>query len=140
MGLSATVKSRPQQRPPTTMALERGDRPYFHSRGDSATSDDSIQSSRPPRKASVPFVHSSHSSIATTGSSAFTKKAIVCFHSQRVQRWGQDSRPSSAPSVRLRVLAIQSVDFVSRSRTADITSRAGEPESAPSKATYPRFQ
>ncbi|KAH8993639.1 cell morphogenesis N-terminal-domain-containing protein [Lactarius hatsudake] len=59
---------------PTTIAPERGDRPYFHSRGDSATSDDSFQSSRPARKASIPFVHSSHSSIATTGSSPFSKK------------------------------------------------------------------
>ncbi|KAI9459195.1 cell morphogenesis N-terminal-domain-containing protein [Lactarius psammicola] len=59
---------------PTTIAPERGDRPYFHSRGDSATSDDSFQSSRPTRKASIPFVHSSHSSIATTGSSPFSKK------------------------------------------------------------------
>ncbi|KAH9077891.1 cell morphogenesis N-terminal-domain-containing protein [Lactarius deliciosus] len=59
---------------PTTIAAERGDRPYFHSRGDSATSDDSFQSSRPARKASIPFVHSSHSSIATTGSSPFSKK------------------------------------------------------------------
>lgn len=59
---------------PTTIAPERGDRPYFHSRGDSATSDDSFQSSRPTRKASIPFVHSSHSSIATTGSSTFSKK------------------------------------------------------------------
>jgi len=53
---------------------ERGDRPYFHSRGDSATSDDSIQSSRPARKASVPFIHSSQSSIATTSTSPFSKK------------------------------------------------------------------
>ncbi|KAH9018690.1 cell morphogenesis N-terminal-domain-containing protein [Lactarius hengduanensis] len=59
---------------PTTIAPERGDRPYFHSRGDSATSDDSFQSSRPARKASIPFVHSSHSSIAITGSSPFSKK------------------------------------------------------------------
>lgn len=59
---------------PTAVAPERGDRPYFHSRGDSATSDDSIQSSRPTRKASVPFIHSSQSSIATTSTSPFSKK------------------------------------------------------------------
>jgi hypothetical protein len=59
---------------PTAVVLERGDRPYFHSRGDSATSDDSIQSSRPTRKASVPFIHSSQSSIATTSTSPFSKK------------------------------------------------------------------
>jgi hypothetical protein len=59
---------------PTTIVPERGDRPYFHSRGDSSTSDDSFQSSRPTRKASVPFVHSSQSSIATTGASPFSKK------------------------------------------------------------------
>src|SRR5882757_9237075 len=59
---------------PTTTALERGDRQYFHSRGDSATSDDSIQSSRPARKASIPFIHSSQSSIATTSTSPFSKK------------------------------------------------------------------
>ena len=53
---------------------ERGDRQYFHSRGDSATSDDSIQSSRPARKASVPFIHSSQSSIATSNASSFSKK------------------------------------------------------------------
>lgn len=59
---------------PTSILPERGDRPYFHSRGDSATSDDSIQSSRPTRKASVPFIHSSQSSIATTSTSPFSKK------------------------------------------------------------------
>ena len=59
---------------PTNIVPERGDRQYFHSRGDSATSDDSIQSSRPTRKASVPFVHSSQSSIATTTTSPFSKK------------------------------------------------------------------
>jgi len=59
---------------PTAFLPERGDRPYFHSRGDSATSDDSIQSSRPTRKASVPFIHSSQSSIATTSTSPFSKK------------------------------------------------------------------
>ena len=57
-----------------TAAPERGDRQYFHSRGDSATSDDSIQSSRPARKAAVPFIHSSQSSIATSNTSSFTKK------------------------------------------------------------------
>ncbi|KAH9992268.1 cell morphogenesis N-terminal-domain-containing protein, partial [Russula vinacea] len=59
---------------PATIVPERGDRPYFHSRGGSATSDDSIQSSRPTRKASVPFIHSSQSSIATTSTSPFPKK------------------------------------------------------------------
>ncbi|KAI0264751.1 cell morphogenesis N-terminal-domain-containing protein [Gloeopeniophorella convolvens] len=59
---------------PTTTAPDRGDRPYFHSRGDSVTSDDSFQSSRPSRKASIPFVHSSQSSIATSSSSPFSKK------------------------------------------------------------------
>ena len=59
---------------PTTVVPERGDRTYFHSRGDSTTSDDSIQSSRPTRKASVPFIHSSQSSIATTTTSPFSKK------------------------------------------------------------------
>jgi hypothetical protein len=59
---------------PTTIVPERTDRPYFHSRGDSTTSDDSIQSSRPTRKASVPFIHSSQSSIATTSTSPFSKK------------------------------------------------------------------
>jgi hypothetical protein len=58
----------------TPTVLERGDRPYFHSRCDSATLGDSIQSSRPTRNASIPFVHPSHSSIATTGSSPFSKK------------------------------------------------------------------
>ena len=57
-----------------TVVPERGDRQYFHSRGDSATSDDSIQSSRPTRKASVPFIHSSQSSIATSNTSSFPKK------------------------------------------------------------------
>ncbi len=57
-----------------TVVSERGDRQYFHSRGDSAASDDSVQSSRPTRKASVPFIHSSQSSIATTTTSSFPKK------------------------------------------------------------------
>ncbi|KAI0065268.1 hypothetical protein BV25DRAFT_1927987 [Artomyces pyxidatus] len=61
----------------TPLALpDRGDRSYFHARGDSITSDDSSHSTRPPtRKASTPFAHSSHSSIATTNSSPFSKKS-----------------------------------------------------------------
>ncbi|KAA1476636.1 hypothetical protein DENSPDRAFT_933178 [Dentipellis sp. KUC8613] len=57
---------------PTPFAERAG---YFHSRGDSITSDDSNQSIRhPTRKGSSAFAHSTHSSIATTSSSPFTRK------------------------------------------------------------------
>ncbi|KAI0305309.1 cell morphogenesis N-terminal-domain-containing protein [Multifurca ochricompacta] len=73
-GSFAHGQESPTASTPTATIPERGDRQYFHSRGDSATSDDSIQSLRPMRKASIPFVHSSQSSAATNGISPFSKK------------------------------------------------------------------
>lgn len=61
----------------STPVADRGDRSYFHSRGDSVTSDDSSHSIQiAARKFKAPFVHSSHSSLATTNStsSPFSKK------------------------------------------------------------------
>lgn len=59
-------------------APERSDRSYFqsHVRGDSAASEDSAHSgvTRLTGRSGTTFVHSSHSSIATTGTSGFTKK------------------------------------------------------------------
>lgn len=61
----------------STPVVER-DRSYFHARGDSVTSDDSIHSIQvAARKFKAPFVHSSHSSLANTtntSSSPFAKK------------------------------------------------------------------
>ncbi|EGO03567.1 hypothetical protein SERLA73DRAFT_69422 [Serpula lacrymans var. lacrymans S7.3] len=58
----------------TPIALpERIERGYFHSRGDSVTSEDSIHS-QSTRHVAKPFAHSSQSSVATTSSSPFTKK------------------------------------------------------------------
>ncbi|KAI0754921.1 cell morphogenesis N-terminal-domain-containing protein [Daedaleopsis nitida] len=49
---------------------------YFHSRGDSITSQDSGQSIQlTTRKVKAPFTHSNQSSVATTSSSPFTKKS-----------------------------------------------------------------
>lgn len=61
----------------TTPVVDRGDRNYFHSRGDSVASEDSAHSIQfAARKFKAPFVHSSHSSFATTAtsSSPFSKK------------------------------------------------------------------
>lgn len=55
--------------------LERNDRSYFHSRGDSVASEDSSHSiQQSSRKLRTPFAHSAQSSVATTSSSPFTKK------------------------------------------------------------------
>ena len=55
--------------------LERNDRSYFHSRGDSVASEDSAHSiQHSSRKLRTPFAHSAQSSVATTSGSSFTKK------------------------------------------------------------------
>ena len=55
---------------------ERPGGSYFHSRGDSVTSQDSGQSIQlTTRKVKAPFTHSTQSSVATTSSSPFTKKS-----------------------------------------------------------------
>ncbi|KAJ3554920.1 hypothetical protein NM688_g2858 [Phlebia brevispora] len=59
----------------STPVLDRGDRNYFHSRGDSVASEDSSHSIQfAARKFKAPFVHTSHSSLATSSSSPFSKK------------------------------------------------------------------
>ncbi|OBZ78148.1 Cell morphogenesis protein PAG1 [Grifola frondosa] len=62
----------------TPLALpERAEKSYFHSRGDSVTSQDSassLQYTNAVRKSKPPFAHSTQSSVATTSSSPFTKK------------------------------------------------------------------
>lgn len=67
------------QESPTTLTpvVERGERSFFHSRGDSITSDDSTHSTHhTTRKFKAPFAHSAQSSVATTTStSPFTKKS-----------------------------------------------------------------
>jgi hypothetical protein len=61
---------------PTGSAVDRPERSFFHSRGDSMTSDDSTHSMRhtTSSKNSTPLAHSSQSSIATPITSPFTKK------------------------------------------------------------------
>ena len=73
---------------PTTMTpfalSERADRSYFHSRGDSVTSEDSNHSGNHSANHSMnytarhtpsrPFAHSSQPSVATTSTSPFSKK------------------------------------------------------------------
>ncbi|THH32564.1 hypothetical protein EUX98_g1631 [Antrodiella citrinella] len=60
----------------TPMGQERNERSYFHSRGDSATSEDSSHSVQlSARKLKTPFVHSAQSSVATTSGSPFGKKS-----------------------------------------------------------------
>ncbi|TFK86780.1 hypothetical protein K466DRAFT_663499 [Polyporus arcularius HHB13444] len=55
---------------------ERSGGSYFHSRGDSVTSQDSGGSAQyTTRKVKAPFTHSTQSSVATTGNSPFTKKS-----------------------------------------------------------------
>ncbi|KAI0795448.1 cell morphogenesis N-terminal-domain-containing protein [Abortiporus biennis] len=55
---------------------DRMEKSYFHSRGDSVASEDSSHSIQyTSRKLKSPFAHSAQSSIATTSSSPFTKKA-----------------------------------------------------------------
>ncbi|KAI0694213.1 cell morphogenesis N-terminal-domain-containing protein [Cytidiella melzeri] len=60
----------------STPVVERGERSFFHSRGDSITSDDSSHSvHHTTRKFKAPFAHSAQSSVATNPStSPFTKK------------------------------------------------------------------
>lgn len=63
----------------STPVLERGERSFFHTRGDSVTSEDSSHSAHnivpPARKLKAPFAHSAQSSVATTSSSPLTKKS-----------------------------------------------------------------
>ncbi|KAH9913945.1 cell morphogenesis N-terminal-domain-containing protein [Amylocystis lapponica] len=62
----------------TPVALsERTEKGYFHSRGDSVTSEDSAHSTTQytTRKLKSPFAHSAQSSIATPSTSPFTKKS-----------------------------------------------------------------
>lgn len=62
---------------PTAPSGDRADRSYFHTRGDSITSDDSTHSTSRyvyGSKPSIPFAHSSQSSIAVTSPPPFTKK------------------------------------------------------------------
>ncbi|KAI0053212.1 hypothetical protein FA95DRAFT_1674602 [Auriscalpium vulgare] len=74
------------------------ERSYFHSRGDSVTSDDSTHSTRAlPRKASSPFVHSSHSSIATTSSSPFSKKPSFASIRNAFKSGSKASEPPPLP-------------------------------------------
>ncbi|KAI0076513.1 hypothetical protein K474DRAFT_1622759 [Panus rudis PR-1116 ss-1] len=59
----------------TPVATERPERSYFHSRNDSAASEDSSHSiPHTSRKLKTPFAHSAQSSVATTSSSPFSKK------------------------------------------------------------------
>lgn len=60
----------------STPVIERGERSFFHARGDSVTSDDSTHSAQhTTRKFKPPFAHSAQSSVATnTSTSPFTKK------------------------------------------------------------------
>lgn len=60
----------------STPVADRGDRSYFHSRGDSVASEDSSISAYPTtRKFKPPFAHSTQSSVATNNSgSPFSKK------------------------------------------------------------------
>jgi hypothetical protein len=67
-----------QESPTTsTPVMERSERSFFHSRGDSITSDDSTHSvHNTTRKFKPSFAHSTQSSLATApGTSPFTKKA-----------------------------------------------------------------
>ena len=62
---------------PTTLTPQpSNERSYFHSRGDSIASQDSGQSVQltTRRAPKAPFTHSTQSSVATNGSSPFTKK------------------------------------------------------------------
>ncbi|OCH93344.1 hypothetical protein OBBRIDRAFT_885610 [Obba rivulosa] len=54
---------------------ERAEKSYFHSRGDSAASEDSVHSIQTTRKIKSPFAHSAQSSVATSSTSPFTKKS-----------------------------------------------------------------
>lgn len=61
----------------TPLALaDRTEKSYFHARGDSVTSEDSVHSLQyTSRKTKSPFAHSAQSSVATTSSTPFTKKS-----------------------------------------------------------------
>lgn len=60
----------------STPIVERGERSFFHTRGDSVTSEDSGHSTHTTsRKFKAPFAHSAQSSVATTSSSPFSKKS-----------------------------------------------------------------
>lgn len=79
----------------TTPLAERVERSYFHSRGDSVTSEDSSNSFQPgSSKSGGPFAHSSQSSVATTGSS-FTKKTSFA----SIRNAFKSGKASEAPPV-----------------------------------------
>lgn len=62
----------------STPVVERGEKSFFHARGDSVTSEDSAHSAHnnnTSRKFKAPFAHSAQSSVATTSSSPFSKKS-----------------------------------------------------------------
>jgi hypothetical protein len=81
------------QESPTLSSTPLSDRQYFHSRGDSVTSEESVRH-HGARKPSVPFAHSAQSSIATT-SSAFAKKTSFA----SLRNAFKTGKPTDAPPV-----------------------------------------
>lgn len=77
-GLWGAALNSGQESPTTsTPVVDRGERGFFHARGDSGASEDSMHSvHHSTRKFKAPFAHSAQSSVGTTVStSPFTKKS-----------------------------------------------------------------
>lgn len=84
----------------TPVALpERGEKSYFHSRGDSVASEDSAHSIQyTSRKIKSPFAHSAQSSVATPATSPFTKKpSFASLRNAFKSNKSNDSAPPPLP-------------------------------------------
>lgn len=98
MPFGRTVFGHPagQESPTAPHFPDRNERNYFHSRGDSATSEDSNQSAQFTfNKATTTPVHSAHPSVTASGSSFTKKSSFASF--KNAFKSGKSSDPPPVP-------------------------------------------
>lgn len=101
-GLWGAMNSGQESPTTSTPVVERGERGFFHSRGDSGASEDSIHSvHHTTRRFKAPFAHSAQASVGTTAStSPFSKKtSFASLRNAFKSAKSNDSAPPPVPAI-----------------------------------------